>query len=196
MRDVVAFTIRQTLYPRWSKGFPGQLVGIHTAGCFSGRRDVTNLKIHCQRRSAKTCTKIELGELSQPCPGPGRGLLGPQNDFPVYSTVLQQARDNMQRFENCILLTRVGSFYEVRPKSGDQNNFTDNKSKLYFEHAEKYGPLLNLKVVQKKTAAGPVSMVQFLLFAIIYTSRATLNLSRLDFRFSNSTDSSKSLCKT
>lgn len=32
---------------------------------------------------------------------------------------------------------------------------------LYFEHAEKYGPLLNLKVAQKKTAAGPVSMVGF-----------------------------------
>lgn len=31
--------------------------------------------------------------------------------------------------------------------------------KLYFEHAEKYGPLLNLKVAQKKTTAGPVSMV-------------------------------------
>lgn len=31
--------------------------------------------------------------------------------------------------------------------------------KLYFEHAEIYGPLLNLKVAQKKTTAGPVSMV-------------------------------------
>jgi len=30
---------------------------------------------------------------------------------------------------------------------------------LYFEHADKYGPLLNLKVAQKKTAAGPVPMV-------------------------------------
>lgn len=31
---------------------------------------------------------------------------------------------------------------------------------LYFEHADKYGPLLNLKVAQKKTAAGPVPMVR------------------------------------
>lgn len=30
---------------------------------------------------------------------------------------------------------------------------------LYFEHAEIYGPLLNLKIAQKKTTAGPVSMV-------------------------------------
>lgn len=49
----------------------------------------------------------------------------------------------MQKFDNCVLLTRVGGFYE-----------------LYFEHAEEYGPLMNLKVAQKKTAAGPVPMVK------------------------------------
>jgi DNA mismatch repair ATPase MutS len=48
----------------------------------------------------------------------------------------------MQRFENCVLLTRVGGFYE-----------------LYFEQAEEYGPMLNLKVARKKTNAGPVPMV-------------------------------------
>lgn len=61
---------------------------------------------------------------------------------PAYPTVVLQARRNMQKFDNCVLLTRVGGFYE-----------------LYFEHAEEYGPLLNIKVAQKKTAAGPVPMV-------------------------------------
>lgn len=61
---------------------------------------------------------------------------------PAYPTVVLQARRNMQKFDNCVLLTRVGGFYE-----------------LYFEHADEYGPLLNLKVAQKKTAAGPVPMV-------------------------------------
>lgn len=61
---------------------------------------------------------------------------------PSYPTVVLQARRNMQQFDNCVLLTRVGGFYE-----------------LYFEHADEYGPLLNLKVAKKKTAAGPVSMV-------------------------------------
>lgn len=61
---------------------------------------------------------------------------------PSYPTVVLQARRNMQQFDNCVLLTRVGGFYE-----------------LYFEQADEYGPLLNLKVAQKKTAAGPVSMV-------------------------------------
>ena len=32
---------------------------------------------------------------------------------PVYPTVVQQARDNMRKFDKCVLLTRVGSFYEV-----------------------------------------------------------------------------------
>lgn len=62
---------------------------------------------------------------------------------PSYPTVVLQARRNMQKFDNCVLLTRVGGFYE-----------------LYFEHAEEYGPLMNLKVAQKKTAAGPVPMVK------------------------------------
>ncbi|KAI9839809.1 MAG: DNA mismatch repair ATPase msh1 [Thelocarpon superellum] len=55
----------------------------------------------------------------------------------------------MRKFENCVLLTRVGSFYE-----------------LYFEQAERYGPLLNLKVAQKSTNAGPVPMAGFPFFQL------------------------------
>lgn len=55
----------------------------------------------------------------------------------------------MQKFDNCVLLTRVGGFYE-----------------LYFEHADEYGPLLNLKVAQKKTAAGLVPMAGFPFFQL------------------------------
>ncbi|KAI4257825.1 MAG: hypothetical protein LQ352_001475 [Teloschistes flavicans] len=47
----------------------------------------------------------------------------------------------MRKFENCVLLTRVGSFYE-----------------LYFEQAVEYGPLLNLKVAQKRSKAGTPSV--------------------------------------
>jgi len=71
------------------------------------------------------------------------------NNSHGYPTVIQQARNNMQRFEHCVLLTRVGSFYE-----------------LYFEHAEQYGPLLGLKVGNKKTSAGPVAMAGFPFFQI------------------------------
>jgi DNA mismatch repair ATPase MutS len=53
---------------------------------------------------------------------------------PALPTVLLQAHNNIRKFENCVLLTRVGGFYE-----------------LYFEHADEFGPLLNLKVAQRKT---------------------------------------------
>jgi hypothetical protein len=95
---------------------------------------------HPAVRGAKTRTTVRVEDLAQ-------GVI-PLDPFPLedgapsYPTVVLQARTNMRRFENCVLLTRVGGFYE-----------------LYFEQAEEFGPLLNLKVAQKRTNAGPVSMV-------------------------------------
>ena len=87
---------------------------------------------------------VKLDDLPQGFVAPSEPLPPPEEDEPAYPTVVQQARRNMQKFDNCVLLTRVGGFYE-----------------LYFEHADEYGPLLNLKVAQKKTSAGPVPMVLF-----------------------------------
>ncbi|KAH0565767.1 hypothetical protein GP486_000837 [Trichoglossum hirsutum] len=95
----------------------------------------------CQR-GAKTRSRIKLANLPQG--GIALEPLPRDRDKPAYPTVIQQARRNMTKFEGCVLLTRVGSFYE-----------------LYFEHAEEFGPLLNLKVAQKKTNAGPVAMAGF-----------------------------------
>ncbi|OHF01405.1 MutS domain V [Colletotrichum orchidophilum] len=98
-------------------------------------------------RGKKTKSTVKLDDLPQgvlpldPCPV--------QDEGPTYPTVVLQARRNMQKFDNCVLLTRVGGFYE-----------------LYFEHAEEYGPLLNLKVAQKKTSAGPVPMAGFPFFQL------------------------------
>ena len=95
-----------------------------------------------QSRGKKTKSSVKLDDLPQGLVN-AEPLPDAQDDGgPAYPTVVLQARHNMQKFENCILLTRVGGFYE-----------------LYFEHAEEYGPLLNLKVAQKKTNAGPVPMV-------------------------------------
>lgn len=95
-------------------------------------------------RGKKTKTVVNLDDLPQ---GVIRSDTLPPLEpeppaAPAYPTVVLQARRTMQQFDNCVLLTRVGGFYE-----------------LYFEHADEYGPLLNLKVAQKKTAAGPVAMV-------------------------------------
>ncbi|KAI1006193.1 MutS 1 [Podosphaera aphanis] len=98
-------------------------------------------------RGKKTSVKISYSDLPQ-----GVISLDPlpaEDDAPSYPTVLQQARTNMNKFENCVVLTRVGGFYE-----------------LYFEHAAKYGPLLGLKVAQKKTNAGPVFMAGFPFFQL------------------------------
>ncbi|KAF8469087.1 muts domain V [Kalaharituber pfeilii] len=73
----------------------------------------------------------------------------PSETLPAYPPVIQQARENMDKFTNCVVLTRVGGFYE-----------------LYFEHAEEVGPLLNLKVSPKKAGAGTISMAGFPFFQL------------------------------
>lgn len=95
------------------------------------------------RRGKKTKTTVSLADLPQGLvPREKLSDLEVRDEEPAYPTVVLQARRNMQKFANCVLLTRVGGFYE-----------------LYFEHAEEYGPLLNIKVASKKTSAGPVPMV-------------------------------------
>ncbi|KAI1345144.1 muts domain V [Xylariaceae sp. FL0016] len=105
-----------------------------------------------QARGKKTRTTVRLEDLPQgliesDAPPPLPDL--EEDGAPAYPTVVMQARRNMQKFANCVLLTRVGGFYE-----------------LYFEHAEEYGPLLNLKVAQKKTNAGQVPMAGFPFFQL------------------------------
>jgi hypothetical protein len=93
-----------------------------------------------QNRGKRTIAKSNVEDLAQafpavePVPSKDAGLALP--------TVLLQARNNMRKFESCVLLTRVGGFYE-----------------LYFEHADEFGPLMNLKVASKKAGDGHVSMV-------------------------------------
>ncbi|KAG6040856.1 hypothetical protein E4U41_006828 [Claviceps citrina] len=103
-----------------------------------------------QIRGKKTRTTIKLADLPQ---GPIQAEAEPlpdhqdKHDEPSYPAVVLQAQQNMRKFENCVLLTRVGGFYE-----------------LYFQHADEFGPLLNLKVASKKTNAGPVPMAGFPVF--------------------------------
>jgi DNA mismatch repair ATPase MutS len=56
---------------------------------------------------------------------------------PSYPTVIQQALNNMRKFSNCVVLTRVGSFYE-----------------MYFDQAEVYSKLLDLKLAAKPISLG------------------------------------------
>lgn len=65
-----------------------------------------------QRRGAKRKTILQLDDIQQ---GPIQSeALLPQNDAePEYPPLLQQVRNNMLKFSQCVLLTRVGGFYEV-----------------------------------------------------------------------------------
>ena len=98
--------------------------------------------VKLQTRGGKTKTTVQLSDLPQGAIAAEPVPLEPVQDGPAYPTVVLQARRHMDKFDNCVLLTRVGGFYE-----------------LYFEHAEEYAPLLNIKLASKKTSAGPVPMV-------------------------------------
>jgi hypothetical protein len=64
-------------------------------------------------RGAKTKASMKVQDLPQ-------GVIGLEplpdletDDAPQYPAVVQGARNNMIKFSDCIVLTRVGSFYEV-----------------------------------------------------------------------------------
>ncbi|KAK4145500.1 uncharacterized protein C8A04DRAFT_35768 [Dichotomopilus funicola] len=99
----------------------------------------------------KTKTVIDLDDVPQGLVQQS-GPLPPfedEPDEPAYPTVVLEARRNMQKFNDCVVLTRVGGFYE-----------------LYLEQAEEFGPLLNLKVAQKKTSVALVPMAGFPFFQL------------------------------
>lgn len=98
-------------------------------------------------RGAKTKSTIKFQELPQgplaPTPLPALED-NPDDQVRAYPRVIQQHLNHVSKFSDCVVLTRIGNFYE-----------------LYGEQADEYGPLLNLKVAQRKTALGPVAMAGF-----------------------------------
>jgi hypothetical protein len=86
---------------------------IHALRPFIPVRPKLPLTLGSGWRGARTKSASKLKELAQgalesrePCPP----LV---NDAPQYPTVVQGARNNMIKFKNCVVLTRVGNFYEV-----------------------------------------------------------------------------------
>lgn len=64
-------------------------------------------------RGAKTKSAAKLKDLVQGPLQPKESLAPLVNDAPQYPTVILGAKYNMQKFKDCVLLTRVGNFYEV-----------------------------------------------------------------------------------
>ena len=65
-----------------------------------------------QRRGAKRKATLAVDDLPQGALE--STALPPQDDTePEYPPLLQQVRNNMLKFSHCVLVTRVGGFYEV-----------------------------------------------------------------------------------
>ncbi|KAK6526416.1 DNA mismatch repair ATPase msh1 [Orbilia ellipsospora] len=91
---------------------------------------------HAKRKTTVSLLALPRESISiEPLPELTRAV-GPQ-----YPHVIAQARSNIDKFPECVVLTRVGGFYE-----------------LYFEQAEEFGPLLGLKVGQKRTRGKEVDV--------------------------------------
>ncbi|SCU85490.1 LADA_0D07822g1_1 [Lachancea dasiensis] len=69
---------------------------------------------------------------------------GARNVSNALPPTLQYVRDTMDRHKNYVVLTQMGSFYE-----------------LYFEHAEIYAPKLNLTLTSREYTHGKVSFAGF-----------------------------------
>jgi hypothetical protein len=65
-----------------------------------------------QQRGAKKTATLALEDLPQGAME--SSALPPQDDIePEYPPLLQQVRNNMLKFSHCVVVTRVGGFYEV-----------------------------------------------------------------------------------
>jgi len=68
-------------------------------------------KVH-QHRGARKKAAVALDDVPQGLL-PGNPLPPLEDAEPEYPPLLQQVRNNMLKFSHCVLLTRVGGFYEV-----------------------------------------------------------------------------------
>lgn len=113
MRNVALFTIRLRDRLRWLCSTPRGHLGLQAVRSVGPHTAFLGTESYAQCRGVKTKATYQLSEL------PIRSLeyTGSLSEFedagPVYPTVVLQARNNMQKYESCVLLTRVGSFYEV-----------------------------------------------------------------------------------
>ena len=116
MRNVALYTVRQQLLSRWTSRCPYRF----SAGLFGNSFDrprlcllVGPLGSQVQHRGAKSRATVQFDELPSSSAEACISLPDQENSGLPYPTVVQQALDNMRRYQNCVLLTRVGSFYEV-----------------------------------------------------------------------------------
>jgi len=113
MYNVRLLTIRQRLHSRWLHISTYRRASSLTGSSFDRHREPLQSTSQTQWRGAKSKATVSVNELLGSQSGPALSLPDSEDAGPAYPTVVQQARSNMRKYDNCVLLTRVGSFYEV-----------------------------------------------------------------------------------
>lgn len=116
------------------------------------------IAVYC--RHAGTKLRKSLDELPQGLQEPFEPFV--EREASKYSPVIDEVLQNQRRFPKCVLLTRLGQFYEVWILSVSMLTLP----KLYFQQAEEIAPLLNIKLAARQTKAGPISMAGFPFFQL------------------------------
>ncbi|KPI35419.1 uncharacterized protein AB675_11729 [Cyphellophora attinorum] len=107
-------------------------------------RSASSTIIKNARRGAKTKATKKASAIASIQQGALEPLQDIENeeevepDYPSYPDTLQGVRDNMAKFKNCVVVTRVGNFYE-----------------MYFDQAAEFGPAMSLKVSYRMSARHP-----------------------------------------
>lgn len=80
------------------------------------------------RRNAGTKLRKSIEELPQGLQAPLEPFI--EKEASKYSPVIDEVLQNQRRFSKCVLLTRVGQFYEVfRPSLLADNSYTSHRQK-------------------------------------------------------------------
>jgi hypothetical protein len=106
--------LRQNLVPNSRRLYSAALTlsSLSLTRPFTKPRAVRPCLQTSQRRGAKRKATVALDDMQQGAIE--ADALPPQDDAePEYPPLLQQVRNNMLKFSHCVVLTRVGGFYEV-----------------------------------------------------------------------------------
>lgn len=114
MHNVVFLSIRQRKVPPWCRLYRYSCLDSQNVWSSLYRPPFGQANAYVQRRGAKARATIQLDGLPKGPLHPVENLSQDQDVGPAYPAVVLQARNNMQKYANCVLLTRVGSFYEVK----------------------------------------------------------------------------------
>ncbi|QIW96226.1 hypothetical protein AMS68_001744 [Peltaster fructicola] len=96
------------------------------------------------RRGAKRKTTLSVDDLPQGVLPPLPKLETQDSKDRSYSPVLQQHLNNVRKYKDCVVLTRVGDFYE-----------------MYFDQVDQFAGLVGLKKAKRSTNLGDVAMAGF-----------------------------------